>query len=679
MSMIFEAPLTGTLIQQGLSNVYLTESSSLSVIDDGKLGTAYDFDGTKYILVNDENNVLQPNTVSISVWLKIKSTVTEFSTEYVYGNPSSPVGFRLYKGGSGSYQNKLCFEVYTGASTHAIAYVPISYNWEHYCCTFDGSSLKIYVNGVLSNTVAHSGGIYYGSTSAMTIGAGLPVSLEGYINDLRIYDGAISQKQIIELAKGLTAHYRLGAYYGNPQLLPNNKIMSDFVGTTHYTRSNWTTTTSGNAVCQKVITPTNLQSILTPGASYIFSYDWKRLSIGNTGSYSYVNSNRVGFGVATAFNSTDSVIKLKLYATIPSEDATTEGLHGHERFAFTVPSASSGYGTSAYFVCYSQAWRTSNTAGGRSFDDIEFTNIKLERYFYSEAITSVALGSEDLSGTNRVNTLWCPHTSDTENDIMQGSTSGLKDVSGFRKNLIFASDANRGEFIADTLAPSHRCYYADTAKRPLISEVQSTLLPSDSSYTISLWVLLNQATSYQYILTDGAGVNSGRIQLLINPNNNNLVFYVHGIAVGASFSSYYGSWTHVCCTYDVSNHRKVIYINGSQKGTNTTAVTSNIHTLKKLRVFSSGDTTNGIVGKISDLRVYTTALSSADVLELYNTTMSVDNNGNLYSRYAVMMQSTPVSSDRQGVTTASDVVEYEENNDASISSGIISTSDIIEY
>ena len=39
--------------------------------------------------------------------------------------------------------------------------------------------------------------------------------------------------------------------------------------------------------------------------------------------------------------------------------------------------------------------------------------------------------------------------------------------------------------------------------------------------------------------------------------------------------------------------------------------------------------------QLSDFRVYSTALSADQVKEIYNTSMAIDNNGNIYARELV--------------------------------------------
>lgn len=108
-------------------------------------------------------------------------------------------------------------------------------------------------------------------------------------------------------------------------------------------------------------------------------------------------------------------------------------------------------------------------------------------------------------------------------------------------------------------------------------------------------------------------------------------------ASGGTVLSTLSGWHHFAGTYD--GFKTKIYIDGVLEGTN------NAYTTKTPIYYSSS---NGIfvgaeagtnettpVGQyfnnpISDVRIYGRALSADDILELFHTRASIDNNGNFY-------------------------------------------------
>ena len=87
--------------------------------------------------------------------------------------------------------------------------------WVHMAITFDGSNLLIYKNGQLAVTQT-------GKTSAYTFDKSYYISFgktPQKLNDFRIYDECLSQKQIKEISKGLVAHYKLDGPKANENLI----------------------------------------------------------------------------------------------------------------------------------------------------------------------------------------------------------------------------------------------------------------------------------------------------------------------------------------------------------------------------------------------------------------------------------------------------------------------------
>ena len=79
--------------------------------------------------------------------------------------------------------------------------------WYHVCVTYDGTELKSYTNGNLIGTDVGNGGYL---TGYVQIGS---ANYFGLMNDLRIYDEVISQKQIRSIYNLQIIHYPLNNIY----------------------------------------------------------------------------------------------------------------------------------------------------------------------------------------------------------------------------------------------------------------------------------------------------------------------------------------------------------------------------------------------------------------------------------------------------------------------------------
>ena len=199
----------------------------------GKLDGAYLFRGsgrTDSIIIPNSTSLNPTTGLSIQAWVKWKS------------NPSSGLNWAniLNKNGNGQY--RLQHSQYNSAFEFAIqttknAYVQSTTHpqiniWYHVIGTYDGALLKIYVNGVLENTLATTWSIQT-STSQLTIGKmNSERYFDGNIDEVALWNRALSTKEIQTL-------YNSG--YGNRVLLKNYTL-------SYTATSNWSI--SGNSFQQ---------------------------------------------------------------------------------------------------------------------------------------------------------------------------------------------------------------------------------------------------------------------------------------------------------------------------------------------------------------------------------------------------------------------------------------------
>ncbi len=105
--------------------------------------------------------------------------------------------------------------------------------WYHVAGTYDGATLRIYINGKLSTSAAHPVGGAVATQSGQTVSLGEATDgdkeFEGKLDDARIYDSAISAVEIAKLF-GLIGHWKFnegsGATAADSTALANNATLS---------------------------------------------------------------------------------------------------------------------------------------------------------------------------------------------------------------------------------------------------------------------------------------------------------------------------------------------------------------------------------------------------------------------------------------------------------------------
>ncbi|MFA5013232.1 MAG: LamG-like jellyroll fold domain-containing protein [Candidatus Paceibacterota bacterium] len=172
----------------------------------GKINQAVDLNGTnEYFSVIDDPIFNFTAQATVSLW--VKSTSTGW-------------GHLFYKGGS-SYLNLVYdtdglieFRIKDGGTTYSSGNGPYVFDnqWHHVVGTYDGSTVKIYGDGVLLNSAGHVGDM--DTTTGNLIFPG-PTQYTSYLkclmDDVRIYNYALSAQEISDLYNSAKTKYTSSA------------------------------------------------------------------------------------------------------------------------------------------------------------------------------------------------------------------------------------------------------------------------------------------------------------------------------------------------------------------------------------------------------------------------------------------------------------------------------------
>jgi len=158
-------------------------------------------DGSGYAQVADDNSINPTNAITVECWIYWTDAVIDKGIVAKWIS-SGGQDYMLYK------QLATKFAFYIG-STPLACTTALSNGWNHIAGTYDKTNIKVYLNGDLDGTQAHTSAIP-NTTQVLDIGRyenSVAKSYSERIDDVRIYDRALSADEIEQNYKaGLNQH-----------------------------------------------------------------------------------------------------------------------------------------------------------------------------------------------------------------------------------------------------------------------------------------------------------------------------------------------------------------------------------------------------------------------------------------------------------------------------------------
>lgn len=282
MSLQVWLPLNGSLENKGLAT--LTSSGTATYKTSGKLGTNC-FNLNSRITFTC-SSLANKTIFSIAFWAKVNDDET-LSTDWV-----DIIGFNdISTGGTtGQLRWETCYSSTNKArgisghdnTVYAITQysatsgtypVTVKNIWEHRVFTVSATKCSEYINGELKATYGVNGGHLNG-----TFWIGQAGVVNGELQDVRIYDNVLSEKEIKEIAKGLVLHLPLNNNgLGNENILLNTNDLTLWNKESDVT-INWD---SNQQMYKMVVNKTNNTSrwgiyqnfTVAPNTTYTFSVE----------------------------------------------------------------------------------------------------------------------------------------------------------------------------------------------------------------------------------------------------------------------------------------------------------------------------------------------------------------------------------------------------------------------
>ena len=593
-------PLRGDLKNQGLSNQIPT-STAYSSNDNGKIGKCIKTATNSSIDLGYNGNRVNSGSISFGGWFKFNKTEIEaITSEQTYdstyktctgnliGNDSyGGVGLiwqtnDLYSGSFDSIKVFSCLRTANLGAKSTSAFTISFDTWTHLFLTFDFSTriLSLWVNGQLKYTVTSI------ATFDDAVSRNLWISYPGvwggnartpripfYINDLRIYDHCLSPKEIKEISKGLVLYYKLDDYIGKNLV---NNCINITKGWGIYASVNSLQYEDGKvkAIAASSGTPRIYNSTILPYADereyYTIYIDYicsANITVYGKSSNSTTVLNEAGAQTAGTIT--------KLYQIDLGNN------HKIAVFSWYRLAATDTIKSSWWMIVFSV-----NTT-------LYINSIKVEKGL-NEQITWSPYDIEYLT------------VQDSSGYVNDGAITGTLSIDNDSPRYNHSTQFNSGDKIIPSIFPSFL-----TDECTVSMWVKLDQLPSSSPgrtmlytawYGFSCEVTSSGSTYFRTYLTNGQKDSpSGTLTI-----NN----WIH--------------WVGVKSSTGVS-----LYLNGTLIGTSLTTDNFNWKSVSSNSV-ASYNNNYYLYGKLSDLKLYATALSAEDIKELHNTSAIVDNLGNDY-------------------------------------------------
>jgi hypothetical protein len=554
--------------------------------------------------------------------------------------------------------------------------------WYHICVIRKkGVGKYLYIDGVLDSSTTTTGTPTIVNTSKYAIGvcqnsastvSGNP--LNGYLNDVRFYDQALSEVEIKELAKGLVCHYKLDDAQSSDNLIIN--------GFGELGSENWTSTTnistteipSGHPEIKSSFYSGNMTKEYIPisqNHTYTISGYVKGMT-NQTGTtypsiYPYdIDKKFIAYYMSSAgFNAaTVTTLRLPLHkgdTVIYANDLSKWSTDVNYYFHAAIFGYENSHGDVYPDLIYTYDAPSFGTRTDKSNIDKTNNTITLLSAFTGKdrpAGTTICQSTEGGTyyypwGGIALSSItdWVAKTHTFKpnavgrlkggcefirwNTYSRCYIAGNKLVDNFfNDDRIIDSSGYNNHGIKNgniTMSTTSGRYSNSAVFDGSTAYIEADPLPLETQ-TISIWIKTSWVSSSGYHMA----VHDKKTGLAIGWSSNQLITYV-GTSTGGSGSriditatSYTANqWNHIVVVKTGANTRDV-YVNGvlvTPSGSNYWVGDQDTLNIGNRHV--SGGYSSYFKGQLSDFRAYATALSADDIKRLYEVSASVSKNGSM--------------------------------------------------
>lgn len=671
MSLKIWLPFTENKNNQGVVNLY-PSSEQLAQATAGKIGKCYG-GGVIY----NTNQSIIGNKWTIAMWVKTSSWGT-YNDILACKNIDSSNHCQFYFSVIGG--NTLNIGVNTGYSSLTYSYTFATDTWYHLAATYNGTTCVLYINGnsVKEGNITNSAftdctNIGIGCRSSNTTGTSAEsLNTTRFFNDVRIYDNALTPREIKNISMGLSLHYPLSDRYNSSNLIYN--------GYGEYGSDGWAGATvstsdlpSDSSVKAVFTNGTTTEKIPVNAKDNMFTVSCYIKSGGGTSGYVYpsilpydidnkfISNVNCMDGFSTTWQTTlaqplkkgDTVVycsDLSAWNTATNNYYYFLAIFGYKDSLgnvypdFTYTADVPTFGTysdksginktnntitllSAYTgeprpagtkVCQATAGSTYYYPfGGIDLSSIQSWTYKTATFYfkdrnrlrYAKYIQWYNYPGAKYAGVKITDDSW--------------KTTTVFDVSGNQHNAI------QNNIAFNSNSPVNNGCYIFSGANSSIRTTANTQHIGTGDFTISAWIYIESSNkSYQPVISNKTtAANSVGCAIYYNHNQNKFLWSTADgsnsteIWTSNTFTNIYNKWIHIVMVRNSSDAKKgYFYIDGVRQELASVPAIRNISTTHELVIGAlySDHADYRWTGKISDVRMYSTALDEDAIKKLYN-------------------------------------------------------------
>lgn len=627
MSLQIWLPLNGSLKNQGLSDLTFTASNLTHTTTDGKLGSCYTGNGSNGTLMSAQSIDLGRNQ-SMFCWLKAATFATNpvgICTNHHYTRQIN-LGLTLVK--SSTTQAYLSVSLGQTNGRNWASYKSKTLlnagTWYHVGYTYDGATLKLYINGVMDASYSISnvqtGPAPFGCYLWAVNHSGYYLS--GHLNDVRVYDHTLSTKEIKEIYKTKIIHYPLdkGDYIAVDNFMatpvPSGVASYAWDASLHpeaITVSNWSGGYNGG--------------VSSPATGY--HAHWKLIDDIPTMvfprlNYTIGSANR-WLGISESVSHSDK-LKASTTYTISFEcmtDTPGRRLHGGLYY----------YNTSGSRTFHDGSWVVTDMPVGKwkkysfTFTTIAAMDTTKTSCFYFYGHEGTVNGTAYLRNPQ-------VELGEVAHDYVIGTKSAdtvVYDTSGYQRECaVTGTLALKSYYSANSSTTNSHAEknFQYTYFNGASYMCDDTLKALPDEYTLSCW--FNRHGSGHAIDWRDSTASVGVQPIYFDGNGRIQAYSASGGTDNSTYFDYVfniGTWYHIAVVATTTT--LTLYVNGIKQQTKSIANAGGAKA-----VFHIGCRCNNasvIPIDMRDLRVYATALTDDDIRQLACIPVSIDNHQNFFA------------------------------------------------